>query len=343
MVIGVLCPSTSEAINFYRANGAFLPMIGEFPGVSVYALHGRSNFLEAFNFIDVLVINNPVPRQSGDNTFLRMIKDAKERGIKVVLDYDDYFFEVHPYSPAFSHFNIPEVRLAIKTIMNEADTITVATDFLNKEYDKLLTEQFGAHPPIVTINNAWNDYMLDFADVTPEGAKPRVAWRGASFHQDDLYSVHKQLNAFMEDVRFTMYSGDKYPFINPNHNQVKWTTLQQYFINFCNSKLDYLLTPLIETPFNRAKSNISWIEATIAGAATVAPIYLPEFDQPGVIRYSGEKGFAEVLKGIKTKKYDKEYLVEQSRAALENYRLSKINALRYQVVKDLVSAELTAV
>lgn len=336
MIIGVLCPSTSEAINFYRASGAFLPMMGRYKDLAIMPLHGRSNFQEAFNYIDVLFINNPVPARPGDPTFLRMAQDAKARGIKVWFDYDDYFLDVHPYSPSFSHFNIPEVRNMIKAIMNEADIVTTATEFLKDTYESTLREMYGNAPEMRVVPNAWNDFMLDLAEETTPGKKYRVAWRGSSFHTDDIYSVHEALNAYMDDFRFTIYGGNRHPFLNPNHLHVGWMPLQQYFTQFCNAKLDFLLTPLLETNFNRAKSNIAWIEATIAGAVCVAPVYLPEFEQPGVIHYAGEKGFTNVLKGIKEHKYDKRALLQQSREALEDFRLSRINDLRFEIAEKLV-------
>lgn len=339
MIVGVLCPSTSEAINFYRANGAYLPMMGRYDDLCIYALHGQSNFPEAFNYLDVLVINNPVPRKPGDPTFLRMIRDAKSRGIKVVLDYDDYFFDVHPYSPSYAHFNIPEVQSMIREIMSEADTISVATAYLEKVYSEALTAAYGTHPPFVVINNAWNDFMMELVQPEPESAKPRVAWRGSMFHKDDIYSVHKAVNAYMDDFRMRIYGSVKEPFLKESYLSVMWQPLQQYFISFCNAKIDYLLVPLINTNFNQSKSNIAWIEAAIAGAVTVAPIYLPEFNQPGVIHYSGEKGFEQVLKGIKEKRYDRMQLIERSRARLEDFRLSKINDLRYEMLRNLVEPE----
>jgi hypothetical protein len=45
-----------------------------------------------------------------------------------------------------------------------------------------------------------------------------------------------------------------------------------------------MFVPLVDNEFNRAKSNIAWLEGTWAGAKTIASD-LPEFNKPGVTVY----------------------------------------------------------
>jgi len=88
--------------------------------------------------------------------------------------------------------------------------------------------------------------------------------------------------------------------------------------------------PLENTQFNQAKSNIAWIEATVlCGAVAIAPIDLPEFDKPCVLRYKGPRGFDTVLNAVIGGRIDREDMVMQSQKYIsENLRLSEINKER---------------
>ncbi len=48
------------------------------------------------------------------------------------------------------------------------------------------------------------------------------------------------------------------------------------------------IVPLADSAFNRSKSHLAWLEASAVGAAVIAPDHLPEWDQPGVIKYHHE-------------------------------------------------------
>ena len=49
----------------------------------------------------------------------------------------------------------------------------------------------------------------------------------------------------------------------------------------------YSVFPLVDTPFNRAKSNIAYLEAIMCGAIIVAPDW-QEWRHPGVINYTDD-------------------------------------------------------
>jgi hypothetical protein len=95
---------------------------------------------------------------------------------------------------------------------------------------------------------------------------------------------------------------------------------------------------LRDNEFNRAKSNIAWIEAAYAGAAVVAP-NLPEFEQPGVRLV--DPGGLPALDALR-QLVDQPKLVRDLNWAARDFirsslRLTGVNQLRAQIVEKLLS------
>ncbi|MGL4559431.1 MAG: hypothetical protein ACRCV5_18185, partial [Afipia sp.] len=133
-----------------------------------------------------------------------------------------------------------------------------------------------------------------------------------------------------------MFFGYRPPFLNvPRQNYRPWSGLFSYFRTMAANPPDFLFVPLEDNPFNRSKSNCALIEgAGLAGAVVVAPMALPEFNRPGVIRYKDAKHLETIFSAIKDGKYDKAERVEASRDALP--LLSDVNQERARALGDLL-------
>jgi hypothetical protein len=97
-----------------------------------------------------------------------------------------------------------------------------------------------------------------------------------------------------------------------------------------------MIVPLADNLFNRCKSNISYLEGSMAGAAVIAPEF-EEFNVPGCARYGAGK-FHDVLDGLLSSPPQiLQYHVDQAREWIDaNRRLSRINAVRYALVEKLI-------
>ena len=103
---------------------------------------------------------------------------------------------------------------------------------------------------------------------------------------------------------------------------------------------DFLFVPLVDHEFNKAKSNIALIEALLSGIPAIAPISMPEFDRPGVIRYKGNADIPKVFSRIAQGQYNKEEIVKEGQEWLEEIRLSKVNELRVKAIETMWKKEL---
>jgi hypothetical protein len=107
---------------------------------------------------------------------------------------------------------------------------------------------------------------------------------------------------------------------------------------------------LEDNPFNRAKSNVAWVEASAAGAVVLAPDW-PEWQRPGVQTYTDPEDFERKLKALMLD-YTKEEVrgdgrelhwraLESREFIAKNQTLRKTNETRIEILRELAElAEL---
>lgn len=284
----------------------------------------------AFSF-DAVLIERPISPPA-----LSIIQHCKALRCAVWLDYDDNLLDIPDYNTAQDYFYEKTNANIVRQCMALADVVSCATDYLSRLYQ-------GINRNTITIPNAWNDFRFSLASPSGPSQPIRMAWRGANKHDGDLYGVRSPLSGALAEPAFQwMFFGNRPFYLSLKREQYQpWNGIASYFHMFYTSGIDYLFVPLEANNFNRGKSNLAWIEATIAGAVTIAPMSLPEFDKPGVIRYKDNRHLADIFARIKAGKYDKAERVQASRAELqENYALSRVNVIRGAVLAKMFGMEI---
>ena len=315
----------AESVDFYRSFGVLhhiqaLTRLYEIPNKG-------TKWTKYFQVLDVLFIDRRFVAECKE-----LIRAAKSHGIKIWIDLDDDLFNIPPYHDALYVIGAPNVQEAIKEAISAADVVTVTTPALKKLYGDL-------NKNITVIPNAWNDYAFEQMPTPMDRIRtPRIAWRGSNTHRRDIFEVHGPVNKFIDKFAWSFY-GMMPDCIEPNVMHVPFQDLQVFFSTFARNAPDYVLIPLSPGPFNQAKSNIAWMEAAVlAGACAIAPVGFDEFEKPGVIHYSGDKGLFQVFANIQANKYDRPALVRASQEYIRaNLRLSTVNQMRVDVLKALMS------
>ena len=319
----VIHPNAGDGTSFYRAHGPFTE-----PTFHDWDIALPDSSIEWYHIAacDIVFMARPV---TADHK--RIAEDAKRLGKKLVVDLDDYFFGVPASNPGIGFY--PQDRLVeIMAILCLADQIWVSTDYLAH----LLTSKHDLPEAIVkTVPNAWNDYLHDWEKPKHKDAKAFL-WRGSATHDGDVY-------AHIEDLREVakIYEEHKFIFLgNPPsfvfqaldpkrilHSGRK--PLPEYYSILQKVSAQVGIVPLADNDFNRAKSNIGWIESTMAGCATVCP----DFDGWPGVDYGKEMTLFEATclamdssKACFEESYD---LVQQ------NYLLSKVNKQRKRLLSEL--------
>lgn len=259
---------------------------------------------------------------------LEVIQNAKELGLPVWIDQDDNLFCVPKDNPFHGLYENFETKTSVTESFHLADVVTTATEHLAKEYSRFGRKTFA-------IPNAFDDKGPLLKRRSVRSRNHTISWRGTQTHAADLLS-HK--DALIEIDRKFHLDGmprptwlffgahpwmleDAMPKLRyvPSMSYLKYMELFQIEAPFLH------VVPLSYSPFSLCKSNISWIEASYAGAAVIAPDW-PEWRKPG-IQHFGRIDFAADMADLASQSWE---------FICDTLFLSKVNEQRSQIVDYLM-------
>lgn len=351
-------PNPLDATSLYRGLGPLGTLQKDFSALQVDV---PAQFTWAsMKMADVLFLQRP-----GTADHVKILGLAKAHNLPVWVDFDDDLFCVPQSNPAHKAYSRPEVQNLISDIIARCDALSVSTEFLAERMRSILirvgngialggeTRGMNLDPrKVVVVPNAYDpDIMRPF----PQGHAPNpsklIYWRGSKTHDQDMevyadalraaYSRHLDwtLNFVGEPFWKTIDAIDTIPGINPQKficTEVMPPTDYLDFLSIISPAL--CIVPLDKIPFNAAKSNISWIEATHAGAVCLAPDW-PEWQRPGVINYKDPKDFAQLLDRFCSGKIDGVAEWHKSWNWIQkNLMLRDVNAKRMDLMEQLRSS-----
>ena len=209
-------------------------------------------------------------RQYAAESFIIM-RQLQEQGKVCIFLCDDNVWELPPSNPARGTYEQADVIYRYQTIMSQAHAITTSTPYLRQ---KCL-----AHNKDVTIfRNLVDPAIRDF--MSPGRDDPneiRICWTGTPHHHDDaalmdeacLNILHKYSNVkfvfmgYYPPSLFEKFPKDRYEYYN-------FVSVDSFYSCFANLDIDIGLVPLIDHPFNWAKTCRKFQEYSICGAPTIA-------------------------------------------------------------------------
>ena len=278
-MIRILCVSSSivDSCSFYRGWGPITALCNKFEGFEVK--HVAEVNWAVFRQFDVVYVQRP-----STQSYVKIIELAKLNQKKIWIDYDDNLFSVPVDNPSHGAMDKKEVKECIIQSLRMADLVTVSTEALKRV---LSFHNNNVH----VIPNGYDKSLFSYAENKPHRQKT-ILWRGSSTHANDLMEVTPQIVNVAK-----AYPDYSWAFIG----EPFWYTVQEikkvtnavciktqdpiyYFKTIYDLAPTVQIAPLSDNEFNRAKSNIAWIEGTHAGAVVVAPDF-PEWDMPGVNNY----------------------------------------------------------
>lgn len=321
-------PNVYDGTSFYRLGGVMPYLEKEYSDIHIKDMsHTKEVDWADYASYDVAVFQRPFIKPH-----VTTINMLKLMGVKVIIDYDDDVLNLPIHNPFYGNYESNKEN--IKSIAGVADAIWVSTPALKETLSEF-------NDNITVIPNALNDYVFDINKKKSFNVESkRVAYRGGSTHEVDVYSHINDwasiINANMEHSFY--FIGARFPYLESkcgdNYLIVPGTHILDYFRNFHQINPNIFIYSLEDTKFNRAKSNISWIEATYAGAAVIAPEFHSEFVRPGIKNFNGS--FVKEFNSLK-KNNDK---LEEMNADSWNYiknklLLSYVNQQRYNSIVDV--------
>lgn len=335
MHIAVVKPKVETAVSWYRGT-AVIGHLCKAMDWQMTALTPKDITPDNIAQFDILFDIRPTTEEA-----LYLIFMARRAGVKVWIDIDDLLWKIPAANIASRTWSQTSYNNLLRAVIN-ADVVTVSTDFLAEETSR----EFGK--PCIVIPNAWNDYTGELPEMwnEPETDRPfRILYRGSNTHAGDLYANR---SAFQEwdSIEFQFMGEFPWYFFKHYGGKLETITHEKWQNNIASyfSRLDAIrpqafVFPLEDNPFNRAKSNIAFIEATMCGAACIASA-LPEFVKVPCQIATHPGGFLWIFQY--KDKYDFRQVYADSKTYLEtNLRLSVINEQRAEVVNFLTSKHIS--
>ncbi len=224
---------------------------------------------------DVICFQRPTSRASLD--FARLLK---LKGKKIIFDNDDSYSGI-PLARLGSEKQV-EIAKELNKNLNDfvamADGVTVSTHFLADEYRKI-------NPNVVVLKNCI-DPLDEFPKKKNTTGKFRVGFIGSVTSNDDYIHIKDQIKRLddrgditivimgvkYQDGTVMKSMQEDYDFWSSLKN-VEWHTqvhITEYYMTVANLALDVVLIPRKEHDFNRAKSNIKFIEMSLLHIPVVA-------------------------------------------------------------------------
>lgn len=260
------------AIGYYRA---YLP--ASFCTCSDYTVELTDWAADASELKEyAAVVFHRIPKAGG----MDCVRRLKDNGVKVVWELDDDFWHLPRWNPSRLAFNAEDIS-RLDTALDLADYIWVSTE------------------PLATVCNRWADKvrvlpnLINLADwsIEPlERTSPvKVLWAGSGFHWGDLTKLEEPLEEIMTlDTGALFYFMGDLPDAFATYQRIPGSLLGKLtsarkqvgfvepvpFADYYKAlewlRPDIGLAPLTSELFNESKSNLKWLEYSMAGACTIA-------------------------------------------------------------------------
>lgn len=212
---------------------------------------------------------------------------ADKHNFKLVYEIDDICFreDIPDYNKFKFAFDKESIKNAVIEMMNLTDEMTVTCDFMKQYYqDKAGHKNITVIPnymPKFWIGNHYDSRKIE-QNFRQNVSKPRILYAGSGAHFDVENKVGQQ-DDFAHVLEVISKTVDKYqwvfmgafpmslrPLIQSGKVEFHpWASLYSYPDQLAKLKINALVAPLQDNIFNRAKSNLKYIEACAFGIPIV--------------------------------------------------------------------------
>ncbi len=308
-VFVINAPEAIGGVTWWRMYRPLQLMHRAYPEIQIIHNETGHLFPHHFQYIDIVLAFRP-----SEPAHVQGLQMARQAGVPIISDYDDDLINIpvgHPSWPAFR-----EKEKYIRHCVAMSTQLWVSTPALRDVY---------GHPNTVVIPNAILESDL------PENIGPAsgiVAWRGGVLHREDI-----EISAFRADYVSTLSKIKQFIWIgymptwgkvSSSHANIMFEAshidTRVWFSYLQHLNLQAIVKPLMPCQFNDCKSNISWMEATIAGAVLVT-------------NYAGKPGWELACREYPRRESDRVQLWQKSRDEIvKNYNLIAWNEARYREI-----------
>jgi glycosyltransferase involved in cell wall biosynthesis len=219
------------------------------------------SFLEDLDWADLVVVQRGFPGPDR----VRHFEAIHRSGIPLAYETDDpihLMAEGHPDWKTLGP-TIPHIR----TLIDRADALILST--------QALADLFPTHRSRHVVENALDEEVWPRCEIPDDRGPIRIVFSGTPSHRDDLAAVETALDALLrrhgENIQLFLM-GCTIPSLEsfPQVDRIPFTTdYATYARSLREMRPHIAIAPLLDTPFNRTKSAIKWLEMSACGAAGI--------------------------------------------------------------------------
>ena len=258
-----------------------------------HIVHGSTvmNFDERYfaNIKSVRIQRQATPQQREFVRYLRHLADKHK--VRLIYEIDDIIFsedipDYNKFKPAFVN---PEIRRVSQEIMAMCDEITVTCDFMRDYYiEKTGNENITVipnFPPEWWIGKNYRDKKVREQynnHCVGKKAKPRILYSGSGAHfdvenrtnqNDDFAHVRDVIARTVDKYQWVFLGGYPLPLKRlVDQGKIEfhpWKRLYEYPKMIADLNCNVMVAPLQNNNFNKAKSDLKYIEAGCFGIPAV--------------------------------------------------------------------------
>jgi len=246
---------------FYRTYSPGMALARE-EGVHVIALsnihHAKLDIMER---ADIVVLNDIC-----DPDLLPLIRKRKEKGLLTIFEIADDMNALQPWNPVYEFYQNRENISLIYRLARYCDGLQFSVNELMRLYGGL------------------NDNNRVFANqiLSPHPVEPRsfeneliIGWGGSHGHLEDIASISNQLIEWLllkPDVKIHLMSSrpiwDLFKELPDNKKRYYPPGSLQDYYRFLAS-IHIGIAPIRDTPFNRCRSDVKFLEYAVSGVVPV--------------------------------------------------------------------------
>lgn len=203
-----------------------------------------------------------------------------------VTEIDDHLFDVpgyniasHPYHP-----NSEMEWIALEQI-KLSDAVICSTGYLQERIKSMWPDKKVYLVPNSIDFDIWDNLKPDVVTPTKPSGTIRIGYTGCSNHRGDIEMIRDPLCAILSEFPETQFIFTPQPdpeglFMGwqgvPNIACVAgWVPIDKYPNYVSGWDLDIGIAPLLDNAFNRAKSNLRWLEYSALRIPTIASWVYP--------------------------------------------------------------------
>lgn len=303
---------------------------------------------------DIVVFHRP--EEEGK---LKLARLLKKQGKKIVFDNDDTYkddggFRLNEFMDRERlDRGLKTLNEHVDAFIKEADLVTCSTKFLAEEYLKL-------NPNVIHLPNYIDPFYFDEplkndTDVVRIGITGSIAVTGdLSVLEPIVKHYHKDKRVKLvlfamppanEDKKLRELYHDEYEFWD--NVDIEWqtfVTIEEYFETLNELRLDMMIIPRGENYFNRCKSNLKFLEASMFEIPCIAqsfstgdsPYEQDTEDKDYMLMATDYDSWIEQMEKLITNKELRQELGKKAREYVENKYNIENNAYKWEDAYKLI-------